>query len=953
MSGLFERDGELKRIEEVLAATARGQGATLLVEGAAGIGKTALLGAVRELAASRGVRVLSATGADLEREYAFGIVRQLLEPVLRRADRQQRQELFAGAATLAEPVLMERADGTAGTLGGILYGLFWACVNLADHAPLLLTVDDVHWADEASLRFISYLARRTLDLPVLLLLAALPISNTDSDLVVGSALAGLRLETLRPNTLSTEAVGELVREQLSPDADDEFCRACAHASGGNPFLLAEALNALRADDVRPAAAETGRLDTLRAENISRALLVRLARLGPDAARMARAVTVLGPDAMLWHATSLASLEETRAASAVDALVREGILVPGQPLTIVHPLIRTAIYSDTDRSQRALAHKRAARLLQAGMAPAERIGTHLLNCEPANDQWVVAGLRAAAAEALARGAPEPAAVLLERALGEPPVAEARSGLLLEAGLALRMANRADRAAAVMREALELTTDPSARTEIALSLGALMTMLGRGNEAVAILGRVRSSGLRDEPNLSRRLLVGIALADLLAGQSVESWLDRLDQLTARGIAGETEDRVAQATVAFAAAAVADRSAAQVARLASDAAAGLLPAGRQHARDRFIIVSLAGPALAIADRLDPALALFATGIEAAQRDGDAAEFAYLSIMRSHTALYAGRILDAEADARIALDIHTDRDGQTPLAVAVLIDALVDKGAVEDAQALLTSRQLDGPVPLDMLAAHFFHVARGRLRLRQHRPRNALTDLRLCGESLITSGYTNPGFAHWRAEAALAHHALGEHDEARRLAEEELDRSRQFGAARALGIALRITGLVTDDRQRRLEQLRESVAVLETSPARLERARSRIEYGAALRRTHARNEAKEQLRLGLDLATRCSARPLATQAREELRALGVRTRSAAVDGPAALTGSERRVALLAVGGLTNGEIAQALFVSRRAVEQHLTNTYRKLRIDSRHALAEALGEEDPDLGLSPSGLS
>ncbi|WP_261570972.1 ATP-binding protein [Frankia gtarii] len=940
MSGLIERDGELKRVEEVLASAVAGRGAALLVEGAAGIGKTVLLAAARDLAASRGVRVLSATGAELEREHAFGIVRQLLEPVLRRADRQQRAELFEGTAALAEPVLMERTDRTGGTLGGILYGLYWTCANLADRAPLLLAVDDVHWADDASLRFISYLARRMVDLPVLLLLAARPISNVGSDLV-DSTLAGLRLETLRLDALSTDAVGELVREQLSADADDEFCRACAHASGGNPFLLTEALNALRADGVHPVAAETGRLDTLRADNVSRALLVRLARLGPDAARMARAVTVLGPDAMLWHAASLADLEETRAASAIDALIYEGILVSGQPLTIAHPLIRTAIYSDTDSSRRALAHKWAARLLQAGNAPAERLGMHLLNCEPTNDQWVVAGLRAAAAEALARGAPEPATVLLERALAEPPAVEALSGLLLEAGLALGMANRPDRAATVMREALDLATDPSAQAEIALSLGALMTMLGRGDEAVAILERVRSSGFRDEPDLSRRLLAGIALADLLAGQPVESWLDRLDRLTSRGTAGETEERVAQATVAFAAAAVADRSAADVAQLAEDAAAGPLPAGRQHARNRFIIVSLAGPALAIADHLDPALALFAAGIEAAQRDGDAAEFAYLSILRSHTALYAGRLLDAEADARIALDIHTDHNGQTPLAVAVLIDALVDKGATEDAQALLTSRQLDGPVPLNMLAAHFFHVARGRLRLRQHRPQDALTDLRLCGDSLTTSGYTNPGFAHWRAEAALAHHALGEHDDARRLADEELARSRQFGAARALGIALRVAGLVTDDHHLRLERLRESVAVLETSQARLERARSQIEYGAALRRAHARSEAEEQLRLGLDLATRCSAQPLAAQARQELRALGVRTRRAAVNGPASLTGSERRVALLAIEGLTNREIAQALFVSKRAVEQHLTNTYRKLRIDSRHALAEALGAE------------
>ncbi|THJ75447.1 AAA family ATPase [Candidatus Frankia alpina] len=248
-----------------------------LGEGAAGIGKTVLLAAARDHAGSRGVRVLSATGAELEREYAFGIVRQLLEPVWRRADRTQRAELFEGAAALAEPVLVEHTDGTGGTLGSILHGLFWVCANLADRGPLLLTIDDVHWADDASLRFIAYLARRTTDLPVLLLLAARPVSSVGSDLVA-STLAGLRLETLRPNVLSIDAVGELVRARLSPDADDEFCRACAHASGGNPFLLAEAILALRADKVRPVAAATGRLDALRADNVSM-------RCGPTTSRV--------------------------------------------------------------------------------------------------------------------------------------------------------------------------------------------------------------------------------------------------------------------------------------------------------------------------------------------------------------------------------------------------------------------------------------------------------------------------------------------------------------------------------------------------------------------------------------------------------------------------------------------------------------------------------------------
>lgn len=200
---------------------------------------------------------------------------------------------------------------------------------------------------------------------------------------------------------------------------------------------------------------------------------------------------------------------------------------------------------------------------------------------------------------------------------------------------------------------------------------------------------------------------------------------------------------------------------------------------------------------------------------------------------------------------------------------------------------------------------------------------------------GGRNPGLISWRSRAALAHLRLAEREEARRLADEELARAQVWGAPRALSVVLRATGLVEGGREG-LVTLGEAVDVVADSPARLAHARARTGLGAALHRANRRSDAREQLRRGLELATLCGAAPLAARAETELRATGARPRRVALQGIESLTPSERRVA----EGPTNREIAQALFVTPRTVELHLTNAYRKLGIGSRSQLAAALSE-------------
>jgi DNA-binding NarL/FixJ family response regulator len=166
-------------------------------------------------------------------------------------------------------------------------------------------------------------------------------------------------------------------------------------------------------------------------------------------------------------------------------------------------------------------------------------------------------------------------------------------------------------------------------------------------------------------------------------------------------------------------------------------------------------------------------------------------------------------------------------------------------------------------------------------------------------------------------------------------------WGAPRPIGVALRVQGMAEAGPEG-IETLRESLAVLRASSAQLERTRTLVELGAALRRANQRAEARELLREGLDFAVRSGSQPLVERAEAELAATGARPRRLLLSGVESLTASEKRVAKFAAEGLSNKDIAQALFVTTKTVDVHLCNVYRKLGIGSRTELPQALGGED-----------
>jgi DNA-binding CsgD family transcriptional regulator len=972
---LLERDEELAALVDLLERARDGEGRVVLIEGAAGIGKTRLLQATRGEAKQAGMRVLTARATELERDFPFALVRQLFEPLLHAVEPNERDKLLADAARPAAAVVgFESGDGEASVAGGpadpsfaTLNGLYWLTSNVAEAGPLLLVVDDAHWSDKASLRFLRFLLPRLEDLPVLLALAARPAEpGADSgllDRLVGDPVA----RVLRPEALSQKAVAELVRSQLSSDAEDEFCVAAHEATAGNPFLLRELLAELTAEGGVGTAGEARHVHALAPATIKRSVLLRLARLSDDAGRLARAVAVLGDDADPRQAGALARLESRTTAVAADALVAAGILESGRPLRFAHPLVRNAVYADLPSSDKGLAHRAAASLLAREGAQPERIAVHLLATDPEADPEVVETLAAAAQRALDRAAPEAAIAYAQRALAEPPHAARRRDLLWQL---VRAAVRAgDRAALrdLESEALdELTAEPGLLMESADELAYWLYGQGRFEEGLALLERAKQAALDTEDYDLVMLLESHSTATAPT-QKNPGWERHRSRIAPRTQA-ESLFLALEAWRGF----WLGESAPTVSTLAKRALdGGKILEGQPPLNAVGILTYL----LIWADELQAAEQALDRFGDVARAIGATPAIAAELAMRGELALARGNVGQAEPDVRAAVEAL--RQSGLLLAVAadwlgLLVELLIERGELDAAERELVADGMDGAVPDLFYAGRVLH-ARARLRFAQGRHAEAAADFAELSRRGRRDGIKNLTALHSAAEAAIALVRLGEGRSARGIVELALETARAWGAAmsislaglgggnparalaylyrrgarawgtpRVIGIGLHATGVVRGG-EKGIALLREAVATLEDSPARLEHAKALTDLGAALRRANRRAEAREPLRAALEMARRGGALAVAKRAHEELEATGEKLRPLAATGVESLTPSERRIADLAAEGLTNRQIAQTLFLSIKTVESHLRGAYRKLDISSRGELGAAL-EPAPD---------
>jgi DNA-binding CsgD family transcriptional regulator len=937
---LLERDGELGRLKVLVEGALARQGGVALIEGPAGIGKTRLLQEACTTAADRGLCVLSARGSDLERAFPYGVVRQLLEPEVVHPSAGPDASVLTGLAGYAAPVFgevplaNERAAPTDRS-ASVLHGLYWLTCNLADRGPLIISVDDAHWADAPSLVFLDYLSRRMDGLAVVVALSSRRgESGPEADLVRRIASdAPERVLELGP--LSTEATAEVVRSMLGDNASAELCKACHVATGGNPFLVHELVASLIADGVPAGADAVSRVARLVPDAVARHVLVRLSRLGQPSIRVARAIAVLGAGVGLGLVAALTGLAETETADAVDRLVSADILAAGLPLAFVHPLLAEAVYADAPPGERALAHVRAASLLEQTGSPPERIALQLLATDPTGSKSAVVSLRAAAREATARGAPSAAARYLERAIAELPNAVDRRDLLLELGVAESRAALPN-AAGHLTEALRLTREPVARARVALELAGLYHMLGRFVESAAVLEEaIESLGDADqELRFSLEAEAAVLAVTVLEGR--QTLAPRMASLLARapalaGIPGAAPLLAVIAEELTEAEGTAEGAALYAERAFADPAL--------FAREGPILV-IGASAFVLADRPAQAESILDRAIAAARSRGAINGTRLALGFRAYARKRRGRIAESEADARLALELsaHEPADPVRPFKIAQLTDALIERGELTEAERLVSNNEL---AYYDRDSKLFQPLACSQARLLfmkgKYREAMVILDAQLAWMQLWGCRY--PGWTSGRSLAALAHRALDEQDAALALAADDLEAARAFGAPREVGIALRTLALVGD---RSPELLRESAAALEDSQDKLELARTLLDLGAALRRSGARREAREPLRRALDFADECGGALVAEHARQELLASGARPRPRQTRGREGLTPSERRVAALAREGFSNREVAQTLFLSPKTVEMHLSHIYRKLGIRGRIELAATLGADE-----------
>jgi DNA-binding SARP family transcriptional activator/tetratricopeptide (TPR) repeat protein len=831
---LVEREDELAAVGGALDRARSGRGGVVLFEGPAGIGKTRLLDELRRGAEHRELRVLKARAAVLEREFGFGVVRQLLEPV--------GEDQMDGAAAGARAVLTEQGIGD-GTFS-ILNGLFRLVERLARERPLALCVDDLQWSDPASLRFTAYLARRIADMPAIIA-ATVRTGEPDAD---EALLAELAQEpttvALSPRPLTPEATERLIAQTLGRRADREFSDACHQVTAGNPLLLGQLLSALSAQRVSPDAGSVDAVRDIGPRAVARTVALRMRRLPAPAGEVARAAAVLGEQAGLAHVAAMARTDEPTAARAVQSLTRAEILRDDESLGFVHPLIRDAVYAELPQPVRTLEHKRAARLLAELGASPERVAAQLLLTTPRADPWVVTRLREAAHLALRRGAPDAAMRLLERAQAEPPPPEQRAALAFDLGGSAAYL-RGPAGVEPLRDAYAGLTDPDDRARAAIRLSHLLLFVRSPQEGVELAdqaARELPAGHEDFRSSLRAVrLVGAAFGAIDPGEFAT-----VDDVR-RGPRGTGPG--ARALTAMTALAVA---------LTCGPAAEASALAREAFSEGLAEFELSAPiALGIAAQIlgEPSEGLDAIAEYSAyaRRNGEVLSSIGADLWGGFAHLWAG-------DLRAAMDsLDRAREGErlwgtkldAVMAYSAAWSGLVSLERGDPLEAVFETLHrvhADDPRPD---GARFWLASLAELALAEGRADDALE---ITGRLEPTRpARTHPVWAPWRTLRARALAQLGESAQARELALEDLSLAREIGAPWVIGRGLRILSeLGGPDR---LDAAREAVDQLSGTSAQLELAKAQLALGEALAAAGDSSAARETLAAAAELGERCGA--------------------------------------------------------------------------------------------------
>ncbi|GGP82629.1 ATP-binding protein [Saccharothrix coeruleofusca] len=925
---LLDRETELARIGEALRAAAAGDGSLLVVSGPLGIGKTALLRAVADDATAAGASVLRATASVAEREFSFGVVRQVFEPAVAALPERVRARVLGEVADCVRPLVGggEPACDTESPIPvehALLHGLRRLLSVLSGRQPVVVLVDDLQWADEESLRCLGYLFNRLDGLGVL---AVVVVRDGDADSerpLVRNAVGGA-LGVLRPGGLSAAAVRELVRQWFGEPGGERFDQECSAVSGGNPLLLRSILTDLTLAGYQPGDRAADAVRACRPAPLRNRLLARLRGQPAPVRAFAEALCFLGDAPDMELVGSLAGLDPIACREIARSLARQGLITTSTTPEFTHPVVRDAIEELTTAAEGERLHTAAAALLHRGGYPAEAVAAHLLAVSSPQQLWAVDVLRAAAESAAQRGEHELAARYLRRALLD---ASADSGERAELLVELAAVERAVDTSASVRHVLEAVSLLRTAPERAAALVRLApSTLGAAPLAVSEVVRDVATALGEverlvgvDRELALRLEARLRYLDDSDARDLLAAAHRLHGLDHQGCLRTPAGRELLAALLHAAALTGRESSDRIAGLGHQLLRLESPEPVHLHSSLPIVIS----ALTLADRAEAATPWLDAALHQARRHRDPVALAVAEVDRALALMGAGRLVEAESVAEASITAMGSRwfDAVTTSGVLLAMAALElpDLQLAERITGLCADR-VDHPAlrALDQYLHGVRAAVRGELPM-------ALERFLDCGRQLERAGWRNPLVLPWRVRAAEVRHRLGSAAAALELAEAELDAARTWGAPVGVGRALRVQGaLRAGDAGVRLT--RDALDVLEESENRLELARAHLQLGRLLGRLRSA-DAPRHARRGRALALECGASWLVDPATDGEPQPGL-----------VLTRAERRVAELAAAGRTNQAVAEELGVSSRAVEKHLTNVYRKLSLSGRAELKSAL---------------
>ncbi|MFI5833589.1 AAA family ATPase [Micromonospora sp. NPDC051300] len=929
---LVQREEQLTLLRETFQNCERQRkGHVSLVTGAVGSGKTSVLESFGDWAATAGGRVLSATASRTERGLHLGVLGQLLQGARLDPESGVRVEnLLRHSPTAPPEVGRDGGEDPADQVWApVLHGLFSTLLDLAESDPLVLTVDDVHHADPASLHCLLYVARRLRHTPIMVVLAEARTLRPSHPHFRAELFSQPHFTRITLPPLTVDAIARLVDDDVEPAAR-EAAERCLRMTGGNPLLTRALI------EERPGSAtdEEPTADASLGDAFDQAVLGCLYRHEPGVRRVAQAMAVLdrpgGPADLLGHLLDVVPESVT---PMVSMLRTTGLLDQDR---LRHPRIRRSILADMSVDERRGLHQRAAEVLHEHGVEPGGVAEHLVAAGWAEAGWTVPVLHDAAAQALAAGRPDVAAGCL-RLVGRAEVDDNQRVAITAMQVRARWQINPLAVAGQLDQLVDTARTGGWPADAALSAVPYLLWQGRAEEAdEAIAG---CAGDDEQPHAAGRrrtmhLLLGLSHPEHLAAAREAAGVPRTALL-----AGGSSPAQALGLVGAALTPTGDH----------DTVAAAEHLLHRHHSDDGMLPLLTAPLLALlwSGRADRVAAWTAALLERPAVRHAPIWRAVLRALRAEAALRLGDLTVADQQARAALDDLPVAAWGVAAAgpLATLIACATESGRHAEADRWLAQSVPAGALRTP-LGLHYL-AARARHHLALGRAHAATTDLRRCGELMRAWGVDVAGLVPWRLELARVQFAVGNKAHATQLLQEQL-RVPHGVDDRTRGRALRLlAGTTAPDHRRKL--LSEAVNLLQGCGDRLELVRALGDTGQTLQRAGDSAQARLLVRRAYQLAQDCGASVLAQRlVRREPGGVPTGPPAEAPEPEDGLSEAERRVAALAAQGHTNRQISSKLFITVSTVEQHLTRVYRKLDVKRRSdlparlvAFAEPLGEE------------